>query len=195
MIHPSSKALAPHVEFIYTPTIRYFDCVFNVLCIAERPAPTPGPANPSVILTTPRSGLLQVPYRGRRTARRDRAKPSHNGQCVTVDPRRRYNMSHQRDSRGIWHARCFIYPIETEATVSGKRRQAASGITNKTWKRKRGEKTPSALRADRTTTRRALLHTQASDRKTPRKRGFFSLRRCKAHAGRGCYDRAPRLSK
>src|SRR6185437_1269710 len=140
MIQPSSKAPAPRVEFIYTPTTMYFGCVFNVLCTAKPPASTPGRANLSVILTTPRGGPVAGPLQGDRGAPRDRAKPSHNGQCVTVDPRRRYNMSHQRDSRGIWHARCFIYPIETEATVCSKRRQAASGITNKTWKRTRGEK-------------------------------------------------------
>src|SRR6185437_13284569 len=41
-IHPSRQALAPRVEFIYTPTVTSFDCVFNTLCIAKRMGPGPG---------------------------------------------------------------------------------------------------------------------------------------------------------
>src|SRR5690349_1022203 len=38
-IHPSPKARAPRVEFIYTPTVTSFDCVFNALCVAKHSGP------------------------------------------------------------------------------------------------------------------------------------------------------------
>src|SRR5215469_11535788 len=107
--HPSRVALAPHVEFIYTPTVPNFDCVFNKLHVVKHgPLSLDGP-NPSTILTTARTGTVAPRRHGRRRLRRDGVKPSHNGQCVTVDPRRRYNMSHRKGVAAIWHARCFIY--------------------------------------------------------------------------------------
>ncbi len=36
-----------------------------------------------------------------------RVKTSHNGQCVTLEPRPRYNMSHRRPPRAGWHACCL----------------------------------------------------------------------------------------
>jgi len=115
---PKAQGNAPQtrgplrVEFIYTPDIRRFGCTFNDLCSAQWSKPRGLPSKcvddlDRPVPTSPRATVIR-PLRSL-AARR---KTSHNGHCVTLEPRRRYNMSHRRHSQGRWHARC-LYNIKT----------------------------------------------------------------------------------
>ena len=59
-----------------------------------------------MILTLPAWMTDSRPGSDPRQAPHAPAKGSHNGNCVTLEPRPGYNMSHRMSYRGLWHGHC-----------------------------------------------------------------------------------------
>jgi hypothetical protein len=122
----------PPVEFIYTPNGRRLDNTFNDLCSASWSA--------QQRVGTKASRILTAHCRRRRALTRferfplapRRGKTSHNGDCVTLEPRRRYNMSHRRHDRSHWHA-CCLYNIQERRRCPSGRKASKLADSNKTW--------------------------------------------------------------
>src|SRR5690348_17963991 len=81
-----------HVEFIYTPDNRRFSFSFNDLCKCVGVGATTGASQSVGDLDSPMSTPPRTRQRGPLQASAADGKTSHNGQCVTLEPRRRYNM-------------------------------------------------------------------------------------------------------
>src|SRR3982074_3748309 len=64
-------------------------------------------ANMSMILTPPARLTSPGPRGEPRPQPHLGSKASHNGHCVTLEPRPRYNMSHQSRSHRRWHGHCL----------------------------------------------------------------------------------------
>jgi hypothetical protein len=116
------------------------------------------------------TGPRTVPARTLRTPCTG-SKRSHNAHCVTLEPRRRYNMSSRGPDSGCWHGRCFYLNQKRPTQRPREGSDRASGS-----KRKRGYEC-SGWKAHRhrvlniTTRRHSSTHKQATD--TPRRAGFF----------------------
>ena len=97
----------PRVEFIYTPDISKIGLTFKGLCSAGQWQDQP----PHRKYVDDLDSSLSEPSRGAslraRPAGAAQEKTSHNGHCVTLEPRPRYNMSHRRPPRAGWHACCL----------------------------------------------------------------------------------------
>lgn len=94
---------------------------------------------------------------------------SHNGHCVTIEPRRRCNMSHGYGSRTCWHARCLYHTMRADRR-SG--RKQASEFEESTGGISAGWRPPVPCPLIRRTT---LLHTSKRPIDQPRESGVFSF--------------------
>src|ERR1700679_1111470 len=121
----------PRVEFIYTPDNLKIDLTFNGLCSAGRWQPQPFHRK----YVDDLDSSLSEPLRGASlrdlSARASDAKPSHNGHCVTLEPRPRCNMSYRRPPRAGWHA-CCLYNRQERRSALGKEASKLAD-TNKAW--------------------------------------------------------------
>jgi hypothetical protein len=132
--------------------------------------------NMSMILTPP--ARLTDPRPGEEPPQpaQLRSKASHNGHCVTLEPRPRYNMSHQSRWRGRWHGHC-LYNTQTGNPPASKRvaAKASEGKkardSKKAWIRVSRMAQPDTVPLNNND--KTLLHTQASDRTPRQKRGGF----------------------
>ena len=88
-------------------------------------------------------------------------KTSHNGHCVTLEPRPRYNMSHRRPPRAGWHACCLYNRQERRSCPREGSKQAGSILI----KRGSGMRLESPSDTSQCRTKiKTLLHTRAGDR-------------------------------
>src|SRR5882757_2561762 len=119
--HRSAIRVTPsRVEFIYTPDIRRFDCTFNDLDAARSRWPDASPGEfVDDLDSSPSPRLRPLSRRGPNRSAAG-VKISHNGQYVTLELRRRYNMSHWRRWRAPWHAGC-LYNNQERQTGLGKK--------------------------------------------------------------------------
>ena len=159
------ESLTADVGFIYTPVSEDFDCAFN-----ELPEAMPGRSRPAQRLAVddldntasalPRGWRPPVSYREREAL--------HIGRCVTVEPRRSYNMSHRRACGADWHRRCFV-PSPEAATSAGRKEEqlADSRKTGPAWTH-----SPTTRPVDRITTKRDSSKPSKRPSK-PRSAGFF----------------------
>ena len=183
-----ARALAPtRVEFIYTPANPKFDCAFNDLsCASGRAAAPASSANASMILTT----ACPAAVAATRTARPADAPAAGRNRRITGTAS---HLNHVPDTtchigRGCARhlARALlIYHIESGAKRPAKGRSNASGITNKTWIRTRGDARPDTMLTGQQIRRHSSTHKQATIR--PRASGVFFAR---SHPLKGCGEPA-----
>jgi hypothetical protein len=158
---PPCVAPFPRVEFIYTPDNRRIDFTFNDLCAAYRCQPQPfhhkyvddldSSLPQPCCAASLRAFLRPTAY----------VKTSHNGHCVTLEPRPRYNMSHRRPSRAGWHACCLYNKQEGRSCPREGSKQAGSILI----KRGSGMRLESPSDTSQCRTKiKTLLHTQAGDK-------------------------------
>jgi hypothetical protein len=88
-------------------------------------------ANVSMILTLPAWVTDSEPGSDPRQTPHPPVNSSHNGNCVTPEPRPRYNMSHGMGSRGLWHGRCRYNSAERVETDPLKVKARTLGIQRK----------------------------------------------------------------
>jgi hypothetical protein len=108
---------------------------------------------------------------------------SHKEQPVTVEPRRRYNMSHCLHLATLWHGRCLYINTRPPRGARDQRRKDRRRVTRKATHENFGQ----AHEAAHTVTGQQQEDTppqQASDRPAPHPRGFF-LPRPKKRQPRG----------
>ena len=151
----------PRVEFIYTPDNRRIDFTFNDLCAVYRWRRQPFHLKyvddlDSSLSQPRRAPSLRAPLRAAADV-----KTSHNGHCVTLEPRPRYNMSHRRQSRAGWHACCLYNRQEGRSCPREGSKQAGSILI----KRGSGMRLESPSDTSQCRTKiKTILHTQAGDR-------------------------------
>lgn len=92
---------------------------------------------------------------------------SHNGHCVTIEPRRRCNMSYESGCCSRWHARCLYHTIGADSRPG---RKQASEYQESTGGISAGWRTPVPCPRLRRTT---LLHTSKRPIDQPRESGVF----------------------
>src|SRR5581483_2907932 len=135
------------------------------------PAPTSSP-NMSMILTPPRPLTRRGSGEYLAAAAATGVKRSHNGHCVTLEPRPRYNMSHQMRCHGRWHGHCLYNTRQGHNGLKGEVDQARD--SKKAWVRSGTEcLSPDTTPSDKKN--KTLLHTQASDRRPRESGGGFSF--------------------
>jgi len=105
----------PCVEFIYTPDIRRFDLAFNDLCGAQSPWPQRRHRKCVDDLDSPPLRPSRAPLLQELLGTAECVKTSHNGHCVTLELRPRYNMSHRRRPQILWHGCCFYNNRERQS--------------------------------------------------------------------------------
>src|SRR5262249_46464257 len=134
-----------------------FDNTFNGLSRPDSTASPASSANMSTILTPP--ARCHGFHAGVATRDRGRSavKASHNGYCVTLEPRPRYNMSHETGGRGLWHGHCLDNTRQGRAGPRGEGQKARD--SKKAWVRSGGIAQPDTRPADNNN--KTLLHTQA----------------------------------
>ena len=118
-------------------------------------------ANVSMILTLPAWMTDSKPGSDPHQTPHPPLNRSHNGNCVTLEPRPGYNMSHRMSYRRLWHGHCkYNNQTGSKPTSEGEGKKARD--SKKAWVRDSGmrNRTP----GHRITRRTTLLHTQASDR-------------------------------
>jgi hypothetical protein len=126
-------------------------------------------ANMSMILTPPAQLTAAGPrWRAAATAATG-IKALHNGHCVTLEPRPRYNMSYRTQCRGLWHGHCLYNTSKGHSGPEGEVRPARD--SKKAWVRSGGIAQPDTKPLNNKN--KTLLHTQASDRTPRQKRGGF----------------------
>src|SRR5882724_2790953 len=126
-------------------------------------------ANMSMILTPPARLTDPRPGEEPQQPARLRSKASHNGHCVTLEPRPRYNMSHQSRWRRRWHGHCLYNTRRGRNGLKGGRQEARD--SKKAWVRVSRMAQPDTVSLNNND--KTLLHTQASDRTPRQKRGGF----------------------
>ena len=95
---------------------------------------------------------------------------SHMSRRGTLDPRRRYNMSHRWGLFGHWHGRCLYIHRNGKQAGEGRSKGGSAKLLNKT-----GHRGSHGCLQTRQERQQLLLHSkQASDQITPLTRGFFS---------------------
>src|SRR5258707_11905470 len=128
-------------------------------------------ANMSMILTLPARLTDPGPGSETRPPPQLRVKASHNGHCVTLEPRPRYNMSHQSRWRRLWHGHCLYNTRRGRNGLKGGRQAARD--SKKAWVRVSRMAQPDTVSLNNND--KTLLHTQASDRTPRQKRGGFFI--------------------
>ena len=146
-------------------------------------------ANVSMILTPSASPTDAGPDGTPWLAPQQAPKASHNGHCVTLEPRPRYNMSHRRRLRGLWHGHCLYNTSKGHYGLEGESKQARD--SKKAWVRSGGIAQPNTRPLNNKN--KTLLHTQASDRR-PAKSGAIFLRPRKAARKVSCSGSPDNLS-
>ena len=128
-------------------------------------------ANMSMILTPPARLTSPGPRGEPRPQPHLRSKASHNGHCVTLEPRPRYNMSHQSRSHRRWHGHCLYNNQNRGDPHPGSRKVKQARDSKKAWVRVSRMAQPDTVSLNNND--KTLLHTQASDRTPRQKRGGF----------------------
>lgn len=98
---------------------------------------------------------------------------SHNEHHVTVELRRRYNMSHRSRLAAAWHERCNSYL--RRAARPGRKELGDRALEKSPRIRESRQRTSGARRHTlRDNNEKILLHSKQATHSTPRQRGFFA---------------------